>query len=51
MIQFNIDSGFSGYLVYDIGYLINPPYSSVLSGFMINTLDSSGTIVASSDPY
>ena len=33
MLQFEVDPSFNGYLVYDLGYLINPSYSAILLGF------------------
>jgi hypothetical protein len=48
MVQFEIDSDFIGYFVYDLGYLQNPNYSAFLSGFSIQTLTSLKEVLAMS---
>ena len=48
MVQFDLEPGFDGYAVYDIGKLRNPPYSTLMTSFTIQTLNAEGQIVASS---
>ena len=48
MVQFDLEPGFDGYVVYDIGQLHNPSYSTLLTSFTIQTLNAEGQVVASS---
>lgn len=38
LISFEVDPEFDGFLVYDIGYIKNPPFSAFLFDFKIQTL-------------
>lgn len=45
MAQFLVPANFNGYLIYDLGYLRNPPNSMLLSNFTIQTLDIDGNVI------
>jgi hypothetical protein len=40
-----------GFFVFDLGPIRNPYYSQLLSGFLIEILDNSNTVISASNPF